>query len=162
MGNPVLILSKVLVNVFSPKSWSLQGESLWSSHVLPDTSCALSSKPTQGSKCYLEMDVLTPRAAPNLLLLTFSSGSLFSPLPTLLCLFSNTIPFNFLRSYDLRVWKHKKNVLCTCGVFFSILLSVSMLTTTQDPEIDLWNVCAIEANLNPSSGAKHSPLQIPP
>lgn len=45
--------------------------------------------------------------------------------------------------------------------FFSILLSVSMLTTTQDPEIDLWNVCAIEANLNPSSGAKHSPLQIP-
>lgn len=46
--------------------------------------------------------------------------------------------------------------------FFSILLSFSMLTTTKDPEIDVWNVCAIEANLNPSSGAKHSPLQILP
>ena len=66
--NPFLSMRKVLVNVFFLKSWSLQGESLWSSHVLPDTSSALSSKPTQGSKCYLEMDVLTSRAPRNLLL----------------------------------------------------------------------------------------------
>lgn len=33
--------------------------------------------------------------------------------------------------------------------FFSILLSFSMLTTTKDPEIDVWNVCASQSKPKP-------------
>ena len=74
---------------------------------------------------------------PSIMLLSIQGFCVLSfPLFHLL---SNTICFNFLKSYDLRLWKPKEKYIMHTE-FYNISLSFSRLTNTQGPEIHVWNV----------------------